>query len=304
MSDLNEERMFKVEDISTIGKITIDAVKYPIIEFVLQEDVWYMNNGKKVNQFVFNDLLGLLSQIDVNYIPTTSMTNVIKEDFVKNGIDLKIWDKEGNLIRDMVVGSEIADASGTPFMLRGKSQPFVLRIPGFQGSLRSRIVNKMNEWESNDIYTYDPSDIVSVEVLYHRDESASFRINRKEENFIVTKYGALESTQIPNPKTVQAYLQGYSNIIAEYNDSENSNMEEIKSIPRFATIKVQTKDGSIDTADYYSYSDISVNTEVKSPKDIHPDNKFFADMSNGEFMLVQQRVIWRIFRTYDYFFDN
>jgi uncharacterized protein YxeA len=303
-SDLTKDRLFKVEDINTVQKISLKHPKYPTIVFNKDGQTWKMNNGAEVSEFTFNDFLSLLQKVEVNYIPAKSMTEAIKKDLPKNGIDIKIWDTDGNLIRDYIVGSEMADASGTPFMVRGANQPYVMRIPGFVGSIRTRLVKEMNEWESKDIYTYSAEDIQSVDVFYHRDENASFKIQKNGDQYEVLKHTSSEPTGETNQKTVKAYLDRYSYIIAEYNDSENPEKENIKSHPIFATITLQLSSGETSKIDFYSYSDIAVNTETKSPKDIHPSNKFFADMSNGEFMLVQQRVIWPIFRTYDYFFGN
>ena len=303
-SDLTKDRLFKVEDMSTVGKISLKHQKYPTIVFNKDGNVWRMNNGSEVSEFTFNDFLSLLNKVDINYIPAKAMSEAIIKDLPKNGIDIKIWNTDGELIRDYIVGSEMADASGTPFMVRGASQPYVMRIPGFVGSIRTRLVKEMNEWESKDIYTYKSENIESVDVLYHRDQEASFKIQKDGEDYLVLEYNSSEPIETPNQKTVKAYLDRYSYIIAEYNDSENPEKENIKSHPIFATITVRLKSGEESKIDFYSYTDIAANTVTKSPKDIHPSNKFFADMSNGEFMLVQQRVIWPIFRTYKYFFGN
>lgn len=298
------DRNFKVEDVDQIGRITIQQPKYPLITFYRSPETsneWRMNNNKKVNEYVLNDFLGLIKSVEVNYIPTKAMTKTIKDSFKENGVEIKIYDKSGTLIRDFLVGSEIGDASGTPFMIRGYDQPYVLRIPGFVGSLRTRIVNKMNEWESKTIYELKPADILSIEVLYHRDENASYKISKSENTYKISKPNQLEKLEDINQKTAEAYFSRFTNIVAEANDSENPERGTINNYQTFATVSIQLVDGSESIVRYISYADISRNFDTKSPHQIHPDNKFFAESNDGEMYLVQQRVIWPVFRTYDYF---
>lgn len=296
------DREFGVKDISTIGKITIQQPKYPAINFVKEGKEWIMNNKKGTNEYVLNDLLALISRVDIDYIPTTKMKENILKNLPESGVNVKIWNTEGELIRDFMVGSEIGTTAGTPFMITGGNQPYIMRVPGFTGSVRSRIINKINEWESKDVYNIDPNEIVSAEVMYDRDAAASFKVSRSEDKIIVTKPGESESTAIPNQKTAEAYLAFYRYIVAEYNDSENPERQRIISGQRFAKITVITKDGKKSEIDYFSYADIDSKIETKSPHQIHPDNKFFGETNDGEMYLVQQRVIYPIFRTYDYFF--
>ncbi len=295
------DRVFGVKDISTIGKISIQQPEYPVINFVSQGQGWIMNNKKSTNEFVINDFLGLISRVDIDYIPTSKMTKTILGLMPENGINIKIWDKNGELIRDFMVGSEIGNNGGTPFLVKGEKQPYVMRVPGFEGSLRTRILNKMNEWESKDVYNIDPNTIESVEVSYDRDPEASFIVSKTDNNYSIAKPDNPTKTVSPNQKTAEAYLAFFKYIVAEYNDSENPNRQRIKEGQRFAKITVITNDGKKNKIDYFSYADIDTKIETKSPHQIHPDNKFFAETSDNEMLLVQQRVIWQIFRTYDYF---
>ncbi len=295
------DREFSIDDVDQIGKFEIKQPKYPAIVLTKKSNTWLLNTGKKANADLVKGFLNLMSKIDIDYIPTQAMNKTIKQSFEKNGIEIKIYDLEGNLIRDLVAGSEMGSSLSLPMMVKGYDQPYMMRIPGFTGSIRSRIHHLMNEWENKIVYNIKPNTIKSITVEYDRSEGDSFKIIKEDNQFKVldAKGNSFGTT---NQKSVEAYLSNFSYIEAEYNDSENHRRNEINSSQRFARVTVETERNK-SIINYFSYADLSVNYETKSPRDIHPDNKYFAETDTGEMLLVQQRVIGNIFRPYEYFLD-
>ena len=297
---VSNDRLFKVEDVDQISRIVIDRPKYPEIVLYRNGSDWKMNNEMMVNKYVISDVLGLLGNIEVDYIPTKAMTEQIFKDLEKNGIRYRIYDQNDDLIRDFQVATETANGKGTPFVVTGEKQPYILRIRGFEGSLRTRINKRINDFRTKDVFNYDINEIESIQISYDRSPSSSFTLTNNKGTFSLRRPGESSTTEI-NQKTAAAYFTNFEEVVAEANDSENPKRQEIINGQRFAQIIVTTSNQEKRVVDFYSYADISVNYETKDPTNIHPDNKFFAETNDNQMVVVQQKIMKYIWQPYSYF---
>jgi hypothetical protein len=225
----------------------------------------------------------------------------LQKDIQKNGLEVKLYQGQEK-VRHYSVGTEFGDGSDTPFLMNGEEQPYMMYLPGFDGSVRRRMNFNMAEWRSKIVFEENPDMIKSLEVNYLQDKKSSFTITRFNEGFkIINGEGKLDSRTVNN-NTVSAYLDFYREIYAEYNDTDNPERPNILKTQRFCIITIIYKDNTQRIFDFYSYGDLLGDFVTTSPSDINPDNKFFVLSPEKELFLLQQRVVGKVLQPIWFFF--
>lgn len=298
------DRAFAVENRDDIYKVLLDRPRYPEMVFTREGERWKINGNLYLHDDMIGNLLTVLTKIKMEYIPGKAHTQNIYKDLEENGITIKIWDKDDQLLKSYQVGTEVANGNGVPYLMEGEKQPYIMYIPGFEGSVRTRLTYNLNELRSKDLFRENPDKLSSIEVIYPRDTKSSYVVNRSNSGqYSIRRPGEASTDAKTNQKTATHYYSRFKKKVAEYNDAENRHKEEITAQPVFAHIKTVDETGEEKTYKLYSYADLTTDIITVSPKEIHPDNKFFVVTNTGEFLLVQYRVIKDILQTYNYFLN-
>src|SRR6056297_2577649 len=108
---------------------------------------------KAITQF-FNVLTGL--QVEA---PATKETREEIIDLVyQNPVHVKIYSK-GNVIKDYLVEDSKYKKGATYMMMKDKSTPFLVSIPGFKGDLANLYNGDPSYWRDRTIFSYSALDI-------------------------------------------------------------------------------------------------------------------------------------------------
>ncbi|MFM2394889.1 MAG: hypothetical protein RLZZ546_2872 [Bacteroidota bacterium] len=297
------DREFKIEKPEKLNKIIIERAKYPAIVFVKKGNDWILNNGKKASDEIIPNIISLINKMKIQYIPNPAHTKNIHNFIKEEGIHFKAYVGE-EVVKSFFVGADVAENKGTSFLIEGAKQPYVMHLPFFDGSLRSRFSFEMSQFETKMVFEENPENITEVTVNYPGDKASSFKIlNAQSTPEVSNLYDGI-ILKNANQKKIKTYLDGFTKIGAEYNDADNALRYEIIKKPIFAEITVKRKDGSMKKVDLYSLSNIEFKTNYSSPKEMEPSMRLHANTNTNEFFLTQHRVIGKLLVAYDNFGDK
>lgn len=300
---LMKDRDFAYKNIDEINIIAIKRPNYPLIVLNRKGDDWVINQKFAANTPTVNHTLQVLKKMQMKYIPPASMKETIAADIKKNGIEVKLFTDSITLVKHYFVGTEFGDGSDTPVLMKGAEQAFMMYLPGLDGSIRRRLNFNMNDWRSKVIISENPDLIKKVMVVYPRDESSNFTAVRYNENFKLFDFQNKEiPNKTPNQNTIAAYLDFFKEIIGESNETENIERPRIvKGIP-FAIIKITTDDNLEKEYKFFSLLDLTSEQQITSPKNMSIDNKYFGTTPDNNFILLQHKVVGKLFQPIWYFF--
>lgn len=299
---LLKDRNFAYEDINALTSIVINRKKYPSLVFKkLNQNSWQLNSKYMVNEATMPHLLAALKGVKMKYIPPQTMLQTIKDDIKSDGIEVKLYAGD-ELVKHYHIGTEFGDGSDTPFLMEGSSQPFMMYLPGLDGSVRRRFIYDMDEWKSKTIFSEDPELIKKISVNYPQDKASSFSLFHQTDDFRIVDHNGKTPDRKFNTNTISAYFNFFTDISGESNESENPERNNILSGQPFCVITLVMNDNSVKEYVLYSMSNLVGDLVITGPRNIHPDNKYFVLMPDGQLLLTQQRVIGKILRPYWYFF--
>lgn len=288
-----------------IGKITIQKTGEELQTFTLKDGgEWYINDKFKVSQFTMPYLLQCVSDLTIQNIPSKKATKNIMNDFARVGIQVKVYDLNGEEVRSYKVGLESFDDKGTYFLMDGSKQPYNMYIKGFDGTMRTRFFQPLDKWRDREIWQYDPKDIAEVGVKYHKNQKESFRISVEENSINVrplSQFIAPSDKEVDQDKA-KAYLSAFIRIYAEDYDNNNIRRDSISNLIPFVTVAVKDKTGHINEVDFYPFRDLLLkNVNTKDLEEAKNIERFFLKHSKGDFMVAQMRQVKEVFRPYDFF---
>lgn len=200
------------------------------------------------------------------------------------------------------VGGVTNDEKGTYMIMDKSEQPYVVHIPSFIGQLRVRYMLGDDNWRDRAIFREKPEEIKSVTVEYPQRKNESFRLEKvKPGEYRVTPYF---STTTPNPSPQrkgfpESYLLQFEKLTAEAFETEMPQRDSISALVPFAIMTLQRDNGQTKQVRYWPL-------EIKQ----NPYNqqlyieRYFAEVDQRDFLLIQDRVFGVVFKPYNFFFES
>jgi hypothetical protein len=299
-----EKANFAYPQIQDISHISIKRPDYPLLVFRKMGNDWIINDRYLANDETMPHLLAVLQRMSVKFIPPESMKSTILKDIRKNGIEVKLYKDQNQIIRHYYVGTDFGGGKDTPVLMAGGDQPFMLQLAGLDGSIRNRLNFGLAEWRSKIVFRENTSEIKKIKVEYPQDPKSGFTIMRFNDRFkILDNNGSEIKNKVPNQNTLSAYFDFFADIRGESNETENPQRSNISSRPKFAVIKIVSSDNLERSYSFTSAIDLMSDIKTISPNDLHPDNKYFVATPDNNFILVQQRIAGKILKSIWYFFN-
>jgi hypothetical protein len=296
------DRSFKIENTDEVESVSIERKNYPVIIFNKQGDNWYLNNGRMARPEGIQNIFAIMKKLRIKYIPNKSAAVKIHESIEKDGIKVNFFGKNDKFIKSFLLGPDLGDGTSTAFLMKGSKQPYAMEALGFTGSIRTRFVFDMNEYETKDIFATPAENIKEVTVKYPKDKPASFTIKKSLTG--TEFFNPYTNTKLPkfNEALVEPYLTNFQKIIAEYNDAGNPYRDTISASIPFAEVTLKDAKGDYRIATFYNLRNIEFGEENFSPRDeIYDDTRFSVATNKKEFFLVQYRVIKKLFTSFERF---
>ena len=275
------------------------------LEFIKEKDTW-MVNGFYANPYTMQSLLNTMEKIDMIFIPYKTYYETIMSDIEKIGIHVEAFDKKGNKLTGYTIGSNTLKNDASYFILDGDTQPYAVNIKGFNGTVRDRYNYDIEKWKDKTIFDEPANNIGSIKVTYPKRQSYSFEMKKENGQFVVNpsdRFTAKLNKPL-NAAKVEAYLHAFQNIAAEGYDNDNIKKDSIMTLTSFVEFDVETLEGR-----KYKYKMIPFrevldpNVNILDFKDLDQVERYFVtNETTGDFLVLQQRLIKDLLRSYDYFY--
>lgn len=302
---LNAERTFAVTKVDQIGKIFMAHRNGSTVTLERQGQRWRYNGQFWARPNAMDNLLDAIRRIEMKYKPAQAAVPQMVRDLASNGIKVEIYDRNERLLRAYYVGGATPDERGTYLINEGFEQPYVAHLPGWEGNLRFRYSLQGEEWRDKTVFQVDPGAIAKVEIAYPKQKNLSFRLQRQAGAFVVEPFYDITPQRPGDPVAarVNAYLQGFTQLQAEGFENTNPSRDSIRQLTPFCIITVQDQQGDSHQARLFPI----VQGPMEDPKTgqllgRQTVERYFLDLDNRDFFLVQDRVFRRVLRPYDYFF--
>jgi hypothetical protein len=240
----------------------------------------------------------------VNYPVAESAQNMVIKDMASHNRKVEIYDRGGKLLRAYYVGKPSIDNLGTYMMVDGATKPYVMVIPGFQGTLETRYATEVNDIRSGKIYAFRPNEMKKVEVVYPAFPDSSFTIEiLGPDSFMVKNNSGLVIPSHPN--TVLEYLNHFKFVNAEAFLDEPRKKDSVTQTIPFCSITVTNRNDQPLATVIYRMPRLP-DSVMQFDREGNPmpfdTDRFYATINNGaDFVIIQQFHFGRLFKNLAFF---
>ncbi len=301
------DRQFAVEDRSDIAKIFIAQRNGKTLTLEKEVSSWKVNNDYVVHPNIMNNILDVLTGLRLKYIPPNSAVQKMIPAIGRLGVKVEVFDAEGDLLKSYQVGGTTAGELGTVFLMDGYTQPYVMELPNFEGSLRGRFLfDNAEQLRDRTVFAIEEEDIQSIAINYPKDQRSSFRLEREGGGFNILPYSpdSYVATKALKPGAIERFVRSFQDLDAEAFENQHVLKDSIRSLIPIAEVDVKTRDGSVKSIKMFSHLDV-FNPEIIT-RAVNVDKRverYFVDCSWGDFMLVQHLLFGKILWKYNEFFE-
>lgn len=297
------DRKFKVEDTNQIHKIFIAKRQGEQITLERKGDHWIYNGKYKALPNAIDNLMRAFGEVEMNYKPANAAVPNMVSNLATQGVKVELYDKSGEQLKAYYVGGETSDSRGTYMIMEGSEQPYVVHMPTWGGNLRARFNLKGEQWRDKTVLGAEVEDIIFVSVEYPKQKNKSFKLEKKGNEYEVAPfYDATPKISKPiSQGLVEGYLVNFQSVGAEAFETKNPRKDSVTQTIPFSIITLRKTNGEEQKVALFPiYQDIP---------DVNPDRiagtyveRYFAEVNEEEFMLVQHRVFEKVLWGYEFFF--
>lgn len=203
---------FHIEDTASIHRIYIKDKSPNEVNLVRENGTWMIKGYGEARTVAVNTLLKTFYKMRLKNFVAESMKPTVLNRLAAHGIEVKLFDKSGNVLRHFFVGTPTMDEMGSYMMNKGGDAPYSVFIPGFNGNLTTRFFADPILWRKRIIWGYDNLEIHKVRVRYSSSPENSFEVIRNTDNKY--KLTRLIDKQEFTPDSIQAglFYAAFSNI--------------------------------------------------------------------------------------------
>jgi hypothetical protein len=145
------------------------------IELKRDGNIWLVNGAGEARKSAVSFLIQTLQEIAIK---SPVSDDLFRAEVTEKGVApvrVKVWSGR-KLIRNMLVYKTESNQYGNIMQLGAGRKPFIVSIPGFEGTIGSNF--NMNDlfWRPFTIFSTIPSEIESVEVKYFMNPDESFLV--------------------------------------------------------------------------------------------------------------------------------
>jgi hypothetical protein len=299
---------FAVKDTANIGKIFIaDRQGKTATLTRVSPSEWQINGKFKAMPNAVDNLLDVVARIELMYrLPRNAVKGIV-QDMASMSRLVQVFDKKGKIMRSYYVGGVDMDGRGTYLMMEGANEPYATHIPNFEGSPAVRYFTEEMDWRDRWIFSSSVEDIQEVSIDYPLQKGKSFRVKRNGSTFNVEPfYPVTPRSPTPvNQGLVEAFLINFKRLGMEGFENDYERKDSVRAVTPFAIVSLTDKQGKTKTLRFHPIT--KVNFEggiVTNSQGEALIERYFAETSEGDFVLVQHLVFQKIFWAYEGFFGQ
>ena len=304
IDELKSERSFGIEDRKLVERVVIKNREKEDLDFRKVDRSWYVNDSVLVWPPQMRTLLASLESVAVDYTPPKALVPTMKKSFEEIGIQVIAYDKKGRELTNFMIGGVTPDERGTYGIKTGATQPFILHVPLIEGGIRKRFDLTAMDVKSRDLFLGPWTGVEKVSVDYPHKPSSSFVLTKEGDSYSVRpieQEGRSEGRRIGQGEA-EAYLMHFERLGFEAFERRYPKKDSLRQLQPYATITVK-RDGE-DPKWVKLYPLSHVTGDVDLSQEFYKKGELFrylGDVSNGDFILIQQLTIGKALRTYESF---
>lgn len=303
---IGADRDFRVENTGEVYKIFIADRRGERTTLERKAGHWLYNGQYKARPNAMENLLDAIGRVEMKFKPPRAAVEGMIKSLATEGIKVELYDKKGDLLKAYYVGGATPDERGTYMIMEDAEEPYVVYIPSWEGNLRFRYNLKGNDWRDKTVFAEKLENIQSLSIEYPKQKNKSFRLQRDGKAFKISPFYEL-TPKIKRPYkrgSAEAFLMGFESLIAEAFETDNPRRDSISHLIPFSIITLTDVQGHLKEVRFHpifvqNASDPKTGALVTNAM----AERYFADCSNGDFMLIQHRVFGKVFWAYDFFFE-
>jgi len=300
-----EDREFVVSDRKLIDIVTIKRPGYPQIHLSKSKDGWMLNERRKASSHVMKNILSVLTQLEIDYIPPRATLPSIMDGINKLGIEVTSYDKQGNVLSEFILGKNNNVESGTYILKKGAKQPYVVVVPAVSGGIRNYFTLTDMDLRDKRIMEINTDDIEKVTLDYKKDRINSFMIEKDGSDYKLSPLKGLAGREIKqNKNIIESYILSLKNFDAEGIMTGNPSMDSLSNHIPFAELAIDMKGGEELGYTFYTIvNSLDPDAVRRGAGDLATIERYYVFTSDGEVYTMQHRLIKDIFKPL-YYFDR
>nr|MBS0038561.1 DUF4340 domain-containing protein [Saprospiraceae bacterium] len=303
------DRNFAVKNLDEVGKVFIAGRDGESLALVRKGDQWIINDKFPANPNTMEMILRALKDVEIKYVPTKASYSHIIQTLAGRGLKVEVYDRRDNLMKSYYIGGVPQDERGNFYIMEGAEQPYVVHIPYFTGTLRTRFELTEDQLRAKEIFSEKASEIESISVQYPAQQHESFTIHRKNNSFELSPFSESMPaiTRPMHPGLLESYIRNYQKIGVESFLNDLPQRDSIVAARPFVTITMERTDGTVKSYDFhqrYPYPIIGPYGAREADAEDYLLRFYVSDNNTGDFMTTQYRVLNKIFWGYSWFFRS
>ena len=301
------EQSFAIADTAAVGRLFIADMQGNKVDLTRTPDGWLLNGRQPASKPAVDLMLSTLQRLAVRYpVPDATRGTVIKEMAARNR-KVMVYNRDGELMKTMYIGDAPLDYRGSYMLIDGAANPYVVEVPGFQGTLDTRFITDSIRVRDAAILSVPFNALMEVSVVYREQPDSSFAIDMsKADSFRVfnpVTNEALSRRDVDKNK-IFAYVNLLKRVNAESYESHSPVRQTVLAQRPFAVFTVKRRDGSVTTIECYDKptdrrSKMQFDT-AGAPVAFDVD-RFYGLVDGREFVLLQHYHFGQLLRNIGYF---
>ncbi|XZF12452.1 DUF4340 domain-containing protein [Chitinophagaceae bacterium MMS25-I14] len=306
------EAGFTIADTGNIGKIFLSERGGSTITLERRPDNgWRVNNQYDALNSTVQGLLETLRKQVAEAPVSDAEYNPVIKTLASNAVKTEVYDRKGNKLAVFYVGNEVHNFLGTYMLMEGAKRPYIVNIPGFEGTLRVHYTTRMSDWRDRTIFNVDSTDIKSISIKYFDHPLNSFVMKQDGGKVTVELDSNLRSVEKNiNMDRAKRYLGFFKNINCVGYVNGAQDMDTILTlVPKYCTVDVTAKNNQTKHIEVYWHplDRRSKNqlTPVQNFNNDYDADRFYAIINNNKDTVVIQRFVFnKIFRAGPEFYQQ
>lgn len=310
----NDVSSFHIEDLSVVGKIFLADRAGNQALLTLEKGTWMYTNPINKKRYrarpdALRNLLETITSIRArNPVSKPAVENVVKT-LATTSNKIEIYDKSDNLLKTYYIGKDADEGKGTHMIMEGAERPYIVDIPSFIGSVHTRYIVSEQDWRDKAIFRVNPKQVEYIQLEYQDPSQVafSFKITRLQEDQYEVSTLNEQTKKIDislfNNDNAATYFEDFNNVAAEKIIKDKQLRDSIITMPPFLILSYKLKQKSeAESFRVYSIYNPGADRGDGNPGHRQKLQRYYIDIDENNFFLVQHLVFRRLLWGYEFFF--
>lgn len=206
-----DRKAFAISDTANIAKVSIRSNTESLF-FERRDQRWYVNGMYIVKERSLNALLGTLMNFEVTAPVPKSNLSMVLAKLHNDPITVEIISFDNKVLKKYYVADGDSLHTGSYMLLDGQDKPYVVHLPGFDSRLSMIFNTDPFIWRDRVAFSYQPGQILSVEINYPAQKEASFTLNARSGNQLEVQSTATKAVKKISQDEARTFLMNFAQI--------------------------------------------------------------------------------------------